>query len=220
VDLFHQLGIERRKPFVDHYVKFGRKEIRALAEFDRKENGGRVFARWKKAQHPQLGEVEVNGFDPRVGIWNPPYERLGEVCNTQSAAFLRVAALAPRLRVEIVRKEKAGAHTRIELRIANRGYLGTSGMPSAKKLPHVEPLRLTASGDGVKLVAPAEAIVEIGHLDGWGAGLYGGPSIFMPWTRGNEHERFVTLVAEGKGTLRVKVGSCRVGYQTVEVAVA
>jgi hypothetical protein len=41
----------------------------------------------------------------------------------------------------------------------------------------------------------------------------------MPWTRGNDHERFVTLVAEGKGTLRVRVGSCRVGYRTVDVAV-
>jgi hypothetical protein len=29
----------------------------------------------------------------------------------------------------------------------------------------------------------------------------------------------VTLVAEGKGTLSVKVGSCRVGYRTVDVAV-
>ena len=41
----------------------------------------------------------------------------------------------------------------------------------------------------------------------------------MPWTRGNVHERFVTLVAEGKGKLQVKVGSCRVGYLTLEVDV-
>jgi hypothetical protein len=178
-----------------------------------------VFGHWKKVMHPQLGEVEVNGFDPRVGVWNPPYEKIAETCAAQSAAFLRVAALVPRVSVEVVRREAAGDHTRIELRIANRGYLGTCGMPSAQKLPHVEPLRVTARGDGVEVVAPAEAIVDIGHLDGWGAGLYGGPSIFMPWTRGNPHERYVTLVAKGKGTLSVKVGSCRVGYVTVDVAV-
>jgi len=218
-DLFKQLGIERKKPFVDHYVKFGRKEILALAKFDREQNKGRVFGRWKKVTHPQLGEVEVNGFDPRVGVWNPPYERLAETCATQSAMFLRVAALVPRVDVEVVKREATGGHTRIELRIANRGYLATCGMPSAKKLPHVEPLRVTAEGDGVEVVAPAEAIVEIGHLDGWGAGLYGGPSIFMPWTRGNAHERYLTIVAKGKGTLAVKVGSCRVGYRTLDVAV-
>jgi hypothetical protein len=219
-DLFHQLGIERKKPFVDHYVKLERKDFLALAKFDRESNQGRIFSRWRKVKHPQLGEVEVNGFDPRVGIWNPPYEKLAQVCASQSAAFLRVASLAPRVSVEVVKQEKAGAdHTRLELRIANRGYLGTYGISSARKLPHSEPLRLTTSVEGAKLVAPGEAIVELGHLDGWGAGLYGGPSIFMPWTRGNVHEKFVTLVAEGRGKISVKVGSCRVGYRTLEVAV-
>jgi hypothetical protein len=219
-DLFAQLGIARKKPFVDHYSQLERKDFLALAKLDREENAGRVFKRWRKVAHPQLGEVEVGGFDGRVGIWNPPYEKLGETCATQSAAFLRVAALVPQVTLEVVKREKVGgAHTRVELRVANRGYLGTCGLPSARKLPLSEPLRLTTAGKGVTLVAPAESVVEIGHLDGWGAGLYGGASIFMPWTRGNAHERFVTLVAEGKGTLSVCVGSCRVGYLTVDVDV-
>jgi hypothetical protein len=153
-----------------------------------------------------------------VGISNPPYEKLAETCATQTAAFLRVAALVPQVTIEVVKREKAGAeHTRIELRVANRGYLGTYGLSSARKLPLAEPLRLTTEGAGVKLVAPAESIVEIGHLDGWGSGLYAGTNIFFPWTRGNVHEKFVTLVAEGRGKLKVKVGSCRVGYRSVEV---
>jgi hypothetical protein len=219
-DLFKQLGIERKKPFVDHYAKLDRKDFRALAKMDKEVNEGRVFKRWKKVSHPQLGEVEVGGFDGRVGIWNPPFSKLPETCATQSAAFLRVAALLPSVRLEVASREAVGAgHTRIELRIANAGYLPTHGLPSARHLPLSEPLRVTTSGEGVKLVAPSEAIVEIGHLDGWGAGLHNGSSIFMPWTRGNAQERFVTLVAEGRGTLTVKVGSSRVGYRSVEVAV-
>jgi len=219
-DLFRQLGIERKKPFVDHYAKFARKDMRALAEFDRQHNAGRIFGSWKKVTHPQLGEVELNGFDPRVGIWNPPYERLAETCSAQSAAFLRVAALAPRVSVEVVRQERTEGHTRIDIRVANHGYLGTFGLPSAKTLPHSEPLRLTVRTEGVTLLAPVEAVVEIGHLDGWGGGLYGGPSVFSPWTRGNGHERFVTLVTAGTGTIHVGVGSCRVGVQTLVVDVA
>ena len=218
-DLFKQLGIERKKPFVDHYSKFSRKDMRALAEFDRQHNQGRIFGSWKKVQHPQLGEVEVNGFDPRVGIWNPPYERLPETCSTQSAAFLRVAALVPQISVQVVKQERTGEHTRIDIRVANHGYLGTCGVPSAKTLPHVEPLRLTAKAEGVVLLAPASARVEIGHLDGWGGGLYGGPSVFSPWTRGNGHERFVTLVTTGTGSVQVEVGSCRVGMQRLVVNV-
>ena len=216
-DLFKQLGIERKKPFVDHYSKFTRKDMRALAEFDRTHNAGRIFGAWKKVQHPQLGEVEVNGFDPRVGIWNPPYERLPETCATQSAAFLRVAALLPRFSVSVVGREQADDHTRVHLRVANHGYLGTCGIPSAEGLPHVEPLRLTARAEGLTLLAPAEAVVQIGHLDGWGGGLHGGSSVFSPWTRGNGHEKFVTLVAAGTGRVTVRVGSCRVGWQELAV---
>ncbi|MGZ5031889.1 MAG: M14 family metallopeptidase [Usitatibacter sp.] len=219
-DIFHQVGIETKKPFVDHYTKMDRKDFVALAKWDKEVNQGRVFKPWRKVKHGQLGEVEVGGLDILVGISNPPFEKLAEVCAQQSAAFLRVAALVPRVTVEVVRQEKIGAdHTRIEIRVGNRGYLATHGLSSAKKLAHSEPLRLTAETSGVKLVAPAEAVVEIGHLDGWGSGLYSGISIFAPWTRGNVHEKFVTLVAEGRGKINVKVGSCRVGYRTLEIAV-
>ena len=219
-DLFTQLGIKQMKPFVDVYTHLERENFIALAKFDKEKNAGRVFKPWRKVKHPQLGDVEVGGLDLRVGISNPPYEMLGEVCEKQSAAFLRVAALVPRVGVEIVKQEKAGNLTRIDVRVVNRGYMGTYGLSSAKKLPHSEPLRLTTECDGVKLAAPGESVVEVGHLDGWGRGLYNGPTIFAPWTRGNVHEKFVTLVAEGKGKLKVRVGSSRVGFTTLDVAIA
>ena len=219
-DLFKQLGIERMKPFVDHYSKMTRKDFRALAAFDRERNQGRVFKRWRTVQHPQIGEVQVGGFDGRVGIWNPPYEMLPQTCESQSAAFLRVASLVPRVRVELAGRETlAGGTTRLEVRVANVGYLGTCGLPSAAKLVHVEPLRLSAQGQGLRLVTPSQGPVPIGHLEGWGNGRHNGPEIFMPWTRGNGHERFVSLVVEGRGTLTVKVGSSRVGWQTLQLEV-
>jgi len=216
-DLFTQLGIERKKPFVDVYAKLERKDYVALAKWDQEVNKGRIFSAWKKAKHPQLGEVEVGGFDMRVGISNPPYEKLAQVCESQASAFLRVAALVPRVAVEVAKKEKVGDLTRIELRIANRGYLGTYGLNSAKKLPFSEPLRVTAKGEGVKLVAPSESVIEVGHLDGWGQGLYAGANVFFPWTRGSVHEKFVTLMAQGNGRLEVKVSSVRVGEYTMAV---
>jgi hypothetical protein len=219
-DLFAQIGMERKKPFVDVYSRLDRKDYLALAKWDREVNKGRVFKPWRKASHPQLGEVEVGGIDNRVGISNPPYELLAKVCEQQSAAFLRVASLVPRVAIEAVSQERIGEGlTRMELRISNKGYLGTYGLSSAKKLAHSEPLRVTTEGEGVKIVAPVESVIEIGHLEGWGQGLYAGANVFFPWTRGNVHEKFVTLVARGKGKLRVKVGSVRVGYRTLELAI-
>jgi hypothetical protein len=216
-DLFHQLGIERMKPFVDHYSTFTREHAKALAAFDRTHNGGRIFKRWRRIQHPQLGEVEVGGFDPRVGIWNPPLERIAETCAAQSAAFLRVAALVPRLRLEVVSQEtSAGGATRIELRIANLGYLGSNGLASADALGHAEPLRLSIlPGAGVQQLAPAQTMLEIGHLDGWGRGLHNGPSVYAPWTAGNGHERIVSVVVQGRGSIEFRLASARAGSSSL-----
>ncbi len=217
-DLFTQLGIERKKPFVDVYTRLDRKDFVALAKWDKEQNRGRIFTPWRKVKHPQLGEVEVGGLDIRVGISNPPYEKIAEVCEKNSAAFLRVASLVPRIDVQVLKREKiAGGYTRVELRIANSGYLASYGLNSAKKLHHSEPLRLTIECQGAKLAAPSESMIEIGHLEGWGQGLYAGVTIFFPWTRGNAHEKFVTLMAEGKGKLKLRVGSVRVGFRTLEV---
>jgi hypothetical protein len=219
-DLFSQLGIARKKPFVDHYAQLERKDFLALWRMDRDVNQGRIFKTWRTTQHPQLGEVEVGGFDGRVGISNPPYEKLAETCAAQSAAFLRVAALVPQVALEVVGVEKLGnAHTRLDLRAVNTGYLGTYGLSSAKTLPHAEPLRMNVSGENVKLVAPAEAVIELGHLDGWGSGLHHGISIFMPWTRGNVGEKKLSLVVQGSGALHLKVGSCRVGWQSLDLVI-
>lgn len=219
-DLFRQLGIERKKPFVDHYSRLTRDDLRKLHAFDREHNAGRIFKRWRPVQHPQIGTVEIDGYDPRVGVWNPPYERLGLTCEQQSAAFLRVAALVPRSSIRLASSERVGAHTRIEVCITNGGYLGTGGVPSAQDLPLSEPLRLTHEGQGVMVLAPQTQVVELGHLEGWGNGLHGGPGIFAPWTRGNGHERFVTLMVQGQGTLKVRVGSSRVGWTELAVTVA
>ncbi|HYC37920.1 MAG TPA: M14 family metallopeptidase [Usitatibacter sp.] len=219
-DLFTQIGLERKKPFVDVYSRLDRKDFAALAKWDKEVNQGRIFRPWRKVKHPQLGDVEVGGLDLLVGISNPPLEMLAKVCEQHSAAFLRVAALVPRVQISITRKEPLGdGHTRIEVRVDNAGYLGTYGLSSAKKLRHAEPLRLTAQGEGVTVSVPEGASAEVGHLDGWGRGLYNGINIFAPWTRGSVHERFVTLVARGKGKLTLRVGSCRVGHRSLVIEV-
>ena len=76
-----------------------------------------------------------------------------------------------------------------------------------------------AIGTQATVLTPPNGLLDLGHLDGWGAGKYGGTTIFMPWTRGNAHERFATLVVQGTGTLQVKVGSCRMGWLNLELSV-
>src|SRR5262249_27634918 len=143
--------------------------------WDREENEGRVFQPWRPFQHPQLGPVEIGGIDPRVGVWNPPYERLESGCVAQSGGYMRVASLAPIIKLGAVTRTPGGDRPpRVAVRVEKVGYLASHGLESAKKLDWNEPLHVDCVPDGCALVGSGEAHQVLGHLDGWGRGLYAG----------------------------------------------
>ncbi|HEY4221523.1 MAG TPA: M14 family metallopeptidase, partial [Myxococcota bacterium] len=155
-DLMQQAGIARKKPFIDNYQQLAPDDVEKIAACD----GGRALKPWVKAKHPQLGDVEVGGIDPRFSVWNPPRELLDDTCSKNVRVFLKMLALLPRVHIEAKR-----TGDRIEIVVYNRGYLATHGLHSAKKLQLAEPLF-------AELVDRARAVDEpkkiLGHLDGWG----------------------------------------------------
>lgn len=211
-DLFHQLGIARKKPFVDHYSTLTRADLLGLARWDQAHNASRVIRPWRAVEHPQLGPVEVGGLDPRVGIWNPPYDHLGEICARQSAAFLRVAALSPSLRLEVSSKTMGDKGFELKVALVNLGYLSTAVLPSARDVPHNEPPYLDVTVEGCELRGAPRR--ELGHLDGWGRGLHGAGSIFFPRSRGTTNAREVLVFVDGPGRVTLRAGSCRTGFVT------
>lgn len=219
-DFFEHLGFERPKRFVDRYSRLDREDFEKIARWDRDENQGRIFRPWKKAMHPQLGEVEVGGIDATVGISNPPYELLPELCAKKSSMFLRVAAMAPRVVVGDLAVGKLGdGSARIEVTVENRGCLPTHVLASAKNLPWNEALWAEVHTEGCELATPVETRREIGHLDGWGRGLYGaGTAIYFARSRGSTGSRRLQWVVRGSGTVKVRVGSCRVGWTERSIA--
>jgi hypothetical protein len=212
-DLFKRLGKERPKKFVDYYAEVTRADLLALAKFDREENAGRVFLPWRKFEHPQLGALEIGGADPLVGIWNPPYERIAEVCTGQVAHFFRLAALAPAVRVRVVERVAGEGLTRLTISVENHGYLPTCVLGSAVHLEFNEPLWARAEASGCELVDVADAVREIGHLDGWGRGLGGGEEpLAYGESKGSSTDRRLTYLVRGHGALTLRIGSCRVGW--------
>jgi Zinc carboxypeptidase len=212
-DLFARLGVERRKPFVEHYTHLTRENLLALAKFDREQNRGRIFRGWQAFRHPQLGEVELGGTVALVGLNNPPYEMIAEICERQSAAYLRVAALAPALEMEL--RAAAG---RVEIEVANPGYLPTYVLDSAKKLAVDARVFLEVEASGGCSIDARDARIEVGHLEGWGRGLYA-EFIFFLKSRGSVSRRTLSLPVRGSGRLRVRAKGLRVGEVVKEISV-
>lgn len=221
-DLFKQVGFERKKRFVDHYTHLTREDMLRIAAWDRDHNAGRTLLPWRKVTHPQLGEVEVGGIDPRVGMWNPPASAMPGVCASQTAHFLKVAALAPSIAIDVVEtRSLAPGLTRVTVTVANRGYLPTFILDSARKLTHNEPLWADAECKGCELAEPSLAHREIGHLDGWGRGLFSGAgALYYMQTSGTTGARTLSWTVRGHGALDLRVGSCRVGWVARRIDIA
>ncbi len=220
-DLFRELGMERPKRFVDYYSQVGRGELLKLAQWDREHNGGKLFPGWKSMQHPQLGQVEVGGLDARHGIWNPPTPRIAGICEQQSAALLRVASLLPRVTLDQPALSPLGEGlTQLQVTARNLGYLATHGLASSRELPWNEPLYAVVEAESCELVDSSAGRQEVGHLGGWGRGGHGnGLAPQSPRSHGSWDQRELKWTIRGSGRLRLRVGSCRVGWVQLQVEV-
>jgi Zinc carboxypeptidase len=218
-DFWKQAGLELHRPFVWNYQRRTREDILKIARWDREHNEGRVIGAWRPFEHPQLGPVEVGGYDPRFGIWNPPPERLAEVCDGQARFFLRLAALAPRLRLSSVQAASLGdGLTEVSAVVENLGYLPTNILATAKPLPWNDPVRARLSfGDGVALVS-SDAERTVGHLGGWG-GYEKSASPALARTSGELVRGRVSWVVRGRGRVVLSAGAARIGHVEAVVEV-
>lgn len=218
-DLPRRLGIKDQNPMAKTYQCFDREHYLALLRFDQEVNENRIFQPYRPFYHPQLGAVEIGGPDLLVGITNPPYSLLGELCERQSLAFLHAAQLLPQLSLSVLRQQTLGnGETLVTIKVMNHGYLGSAGLPSHKDKAHVEPMRVAVHGENIEW-RNREAVAEGFHVDGWGRGLHQ----FLPffaWSRGNSNERVVNLLLSGQGRVSIEVSSCRSGSVKTELELA
>ncbi|MFO0761101.1 MAG: M14 family metallopeptidase [Byssovorax sp.] len=216
-DFWKQVGLRMHRPFVHNYQRRTRDEILQMARWDREHNGGKVVGAWKPFDHPQLGPVEIGGYDPRVGIWNPPLDRLGEICDQQARVFLRIAALAPRLRVAKIERRALGPGlSEVSAMIENAGYLPTQVLSSSATFPWNDPVR-------ARLVLPPSAslvsgpeVQTVGHLGGWG-GHHKLSTPYFARTGGAGVRQRVSWVVRGSGEVALRAGAARVGQVEVSV---
>jgi hypothetical protein len=218
-DFWKQVGFDIVRPFVKNYDRRLRPELLKMLAWDKEHNQGRVAQPYKPFDHPQLGRVEIGGYEPMFGIWNPPPERLAEVCANQSRAYLRWAALTPRLRVSGVTVEAIEGETyRVSATIENLGFLPTNVLSSALKLPWNDPVRASvALGPGVAL-AGGDAVTTVGHLEGWSPDTMFSYPGFARSTNEGTRKR-VQWVVRGAGEVVVAAGCARTGRVETRVKV-
>ena len=170
--------------------KVREQEAAKLLAWNDRELAGQGFIDWHPFHHPQLGEVEIGGWEPKFVRQNPPGRFLPEECHKCCVFTLKHAAASPLLRLKDVRATLVGAGAittagagvgagaganagtgatqlyKITAILENRGYLPTNLTDMAVNIKAARPVVAElAPASGVKLVF-GEARTETGHLEG------------------------------------------------------
>lgn len=127
--------------------------------------GTDAFVPWHTFQHPQLGEVEIGGYDYKYTFQNCPPKFLREEVEKHTAFMLRHVRCLPSLRIDEVKAEPVGVDVyRVSAVVGNAGYLPTYLTREAVKLKvDVKP---TAVLTGAEVVyGSAEQVID--HLQGY-----------------------------------------------------
>jgi murein tripeptide amidase MpaA len=136
----------------------------ALLKFNDESLNGEGFVDWQPFAHPQLGRVEIGGWDTKRVRQNAPPQFLPEEEEKYTRFTLQYAALTPLVRIGQPEVESLGNGLFIvRALVENHGWLPTHLSDRALRNGIAKPVKVSIAG-GEVLMGKQEQ--EVGHLEG------------------------------------------------------
>lgn len=123
------------------YNKDGKINDLEILRWNDEALGGKGFKSWAKYDHPQLGEVEIGGYNPKFFRQNPPAEVLEEWAKKEAMFNLFLAKSLPQVKivsVDVRPVKKEPDVYEISGVFTNEGFLPTA-LEMAKRVKIVSP---------------------------------------------------------------------------------
>ncbi|MCL4867395.1 MAG: carboxypeptidase [Anaerolineae bacterium] len=148
--------------FRDHPVEDDFKIFKWMDE----ELGGEGYVTWYEFDHPQLGKVELGGWDLFITIRNPPYKCLEKEVAPLADWAIFNCLISPKLEPFKVQVESHGDLHHILFAVHNTGWLPTNISEQAMKMKVVKPLEFDLIlPEGAALVSGEKKVIA-GQLRG------------------------------------------------------
>ena len=139
----------------------------ALLKWSDEKLGGRGYVDWYPYDHPQLGKVELGGWDIMYCWANPPPEYLQQEISPHSDFAIFHALVSPKMEIHSLEVEPVGENVyAVRLVVVNTGWLPTNVTDKAVERKVVRPVEVELSlPEGARLVS-GEQKTELGQLGG------------------------------------------------------
>jgi murein tripeptide amidase MpaA len=161
-----EAGLEKYS-YIDWYRDHPIADDLRLFRWSEEKLGGAAHVDWQPFDHPQLGPVEIGGWDRFHAFVNPPLQFLQRELARFPQWLLWQALLSPRLELLTADALALGEGLwRVRLVVQNTGWLPSYGSKRALERKVVRPLIAEiAVADGVELVT-GKRREEVGQLEG------------------------------------------------------
>lgn len=147
--------------------KDGRTSEEELAKWNDSALGGKYFVNWQAYSHPQLGQVEIGGWNEKFIRQNPPPQFIKGEIEMYLPWMLWLAEVSPRVVIKeakVITVEK-GKVMKLTVTVQNEGYLPTNISKRALESQIAVPVRSTITLNNAELV-DGKLRTDIGHLAG------------------------------------------------------
>ncbi|MGK7933259.1 MAG: M14 family metallopeptidase [Microcystaceae cyanobacterium] len=161
-----EVGI-KKEDYIRWFYWHPPEEDLKLLKWNDEKLGGKGFIDWTPFEHPQLGTVEIGGWDEKKVWQNAPAEYLPEICQKHCQFAIAHALMSPRL--SLSRKEvvhQGGDIYHLTVQWENVGFLPTYTSQKSLERKTVQPIRVSLTLPEAATLISGELQEEIGHLEG------------------------------------------------------
>jgi murein tripeptide amidase MpaA len=159
-------GIAEYK-FIDWYREHPLEEDLQLLRWSDSELKGEGYADWRPFDHPDLGPLELGGWDALFAFGNPPPHLLEREIAPFPAWLIWHLLISPRLELFEASASPLGDHTyRVRLAVQNTGWLPTYVTKQALEKKLVQGLRCEIALPPGATLETGKAREERGQLEG------------------------------------------------------
>ncbi len=190
----------------EDYIKWSKRhpvsDDLKLMQWNDEKLGGKGFIDWQTFEHPQLGVVEIGGWNHKEVWQNAPVEYLPKLCEQHYQFAVSHALMSPRLAFsQTVVEHQGGDIYHVVVQLENQGFLPTYTSAKALQGKSVRPIEVMLTlPENVTLVSGKE-LQEVGHLEGRAN------KAFSSYAQGSDYRCHVEWVVKGLAGCEILVAA-------------
>lgn len=190
--------------------KDGETSDEELIKWNDAQFGGTYFVKWQSFNHPQLGQVEIGGWNSRFISQNPPPAFIKGEIELYLPWMLWLAEVSPRViikdtKLNVIEKGKVVS---LSVTVQNEGYLPTNISKRAIDAKFAVPVRSIISLTDAQLVE-GNSREDLGHLQGRrddGAAFGSQKTVtYVVKITGSNPKATITIQSEKGGTVKKEI---------------